>query len=214
MRDLRYSNPLLYIKIERAIKILTDVLRKYRTAISFNGGKDACVVLRLLEVVISRENLKISDVPVFYREETEMFEEVDQFVKQRAHELELTMIKLENKNFKDCLQEFIDKTEAIAIIMGVRVGDPRSKNLKVLVPTDEGWPSIIRVNPILDWSYRDVWDFILFLDISYCCLYNQGYTSLGNKTNTKPNEYLKKDSGGYSEAYLLQDPEKERAGRS
>lgn len=143
-----------------------------------------------------------------------MFEEIDQFVKQRTRELGLTMIKLENNNFKDCLQEFIDKTEAVAIVMGVRAGDPGSKNLKVLAPTDEGWPSIIRINPILVWSYCDVWDFIRFLDVPYCCLYNQGYTSLGNKTNTKPNKYLKKDNGNYSVAYLLQDPEKERAGRS
>lgn len=35
------------------------------------------------------------------------------------------------------------------------------------------------VNPIIDWSDRDVWDFIKISEIPYCCLYDEGFTRLG-----------------------------------
>lgn len=35
------------------------------------------------------------------------------------------------------------------------------------------------LNPIIDWSDKDVWDFIKLRNINYCKLYDQGYTRLG-----------------------------------
>lgn len=35
------------------------------------------------------------------------------------------------------------------------------------------------VNPIIDWSERDVWQFIRSRDLAYCSLYDEGFTRLG-----------------------------------
>lgn len=96
--------------------------------------------------------------------------------------------------------------------MGVRRSDPYCQNSNVLEPTTEGWPKCTRVNPILDWSYEEVWDFIINLKIPYCSLYDQGYTSIGSVKTTNPNPKLLKD-GKYLPAYELKDEKYEREGR-
>ena len=35
------------------------------------------------------------------------------------------------------------------------------------------------LNPIVDWSTSDVWEFIKNYNIPYCQLYDEGYTRLG-----------------------------------
>ena len=48
----------------------------------------------------------------------------------------------------------------------------------------------MRINPILKWSYNEIWDFLLRYELPYCCLYDQGYTSLGDVHSTIPNPLL------------------------
>lgn len=84
---------------------------------------------------------------------------------------------------------------------------------------DPDWPQIMRVNPLLDWSYHDVWEFLRLLAVPYCSLYDEGYTSLGNVKNTKPNPALQipNVSNGrkkYEPAFKLKDGSLERQGRS
>ena len=46
----------------------------------------------------------------------------------------------------------------------------------------------------------------------YCTLYDQGYTSVGGKSNTVRNEELKIDENSYKPAYMLVNEKTERDG--
>lgn len=87
-------------------------------------------------------------------------------------------------------------------------------DVAVQAPTDPSWPQVLRVHPVLDWTYRDIWQFLLDLNVPYCTLYDEGFTSLGSTTNTAPNPLLKSPEGeGYLPAWRLEDETQERAGR-
>ena len=86
----------------------------------------------------------------------------------------------------------------------------------------------MRINPILTWEYGHVWHFLRTFNLPYCCLYDQGYTSLGRVTDTRPNPALRRKHVSsnlsledlensnqvlYWPAYMLADWSLERAGR-
>ena len=49
-----------------------------------------------------------------------------------------------------------------------------SDSLEFFSPTDGDWPSMMRVNAIINWNYSHVWDFIRGLYLPYCSLYDRG----------------------------------------
>ena len=61
------------------------------------------------------------------------------------------------------------------------------------------------------------WQFIRHLNIPYCELYDQGYTSLGGTLDTHPNPALQINDCARCErfrtAYELEDDDEERLGR-
>ncbi|KAI0342452.1 adenine nucleotide alpha hydrolases-like protein [Trametopsis cervina] len=78
-----------------------------------------------------------------------------------------------------------------AILIGTRRTDPHGAKLGTRNPTDPDWPRFERINPIIDWTYSDVWNFLRTFNVPYCGLYDEGYTSLGSTYNTFPNPALR-----------------------
>lgn len=70
-----------------------------------------------------------------------------------------------------------------------RRGDPNAADQNVFCPSSDGWPPFMRVNPILEWSYTDVWAFLGATRVAYCSLYDRGYTSIGSIATTAPNRH-------------------------
>ena len=84
-----------------------------------------------------------------------------------------------SKSFKEGLKSVIDHYGTRAVILGVRRSDPQGANLEPHTPSTPDFPPFMRILPLLEWTYGDVWDFISVFQISYCCLYDEGYDLWG-----------------------------------
>ncbi|XP_028775235.1 FAD synthase [Neltuma alba] len=216
----------LQTKYNNATYIIQRALALYsieEVAFSFNGGKDSTVLLHLLRAGYflhkrgqNGANGDLRDFPIrtIYFESPCAFPEINSFTYDTAatYGLQLDIIRLD---FKSGLEALLKDKPIKAIFLGVRIGDPTAVGQEQFSPSSPGWPAFMRVNPILDWSYRDVWAFLLNCKVKYCSLYDQGYTSIGSIYDTVPNALLSisNSSNKYKPAYLLADGRLERAGR-
>ncbi|XP_033751502.1 FAD synthase-like [Pecten maximus] len=209
-------------KLQHSIDIIEQSLEKYRleeTCIGFNGGKDCTAILHLFHAVIKRKYPDYGDkLKALYIRSKLPFPEVEQFIQLSRDRYNLDMLSF-NGRIRDCLGDLHTQHPNIkAVVMGTRNTDPYSSHLEGFSMTDPDWPQLMRVNPMLDWSYSDVWFFLRSLYIPYSSLYDRGYTSLGSMNNTHPNPVLQYiDDRGvvcYRPAYQLQDGLKERDGRN
>jgi FAD synthetase len=208
------TNKDLLRKVHHSIDVIEKAVETYKMdsiPLSFNGGKDCCVLLHLLYIVLAKRGL-FSQLKVLHFSHPKSFSEVNTFVATCVYVYGLNLETLPPLSHT-VLQQQVDKLAMKAIFMGTRSTDPRSSTLQDFAPTDPGWPQIMRVNPILGWDYDDVWHFILALKVPYCELYDRGYTSIGAENDTLPNPELKQNDGSYSPAFKLKDGTKERAGR-
>lgn len=101
-----------------------------------------------------------------------------------------------------------------AMFMGTRRDDPDGRLQPVFSPTDPSWPPLCRVNPILEFQYHDIWQFLRIYGLPYCSLYDRGYTSIGTVDDTTTNELLWIPRlQRYAHPWLLPHGKYERIGR-
>ncbi|WBW74898.1 FAD synthetase Nad1 [Schizosaccharomyces osmophilus] len=210
-------------KLTGSLKSLDYALDCYETsriAMSFNGGKD-CLMLLLLCIYCLREKYgpslakqKLSEIPFVFVRPKDEFHEMDEFVQNCQDLYGLNIIRI-SLPMKDAFTLFLkDNPNIEAILIGIRRLDPHGMNRIAFEMTDKGWPKFMRVQPILDWTYSEVWDLLLETKTKYCTLYDNGYTSLGGISDTSPNPALMNEDGSYSPAHLLSDDSLERFGRN
>lgn len=207
--------------VQSSVKVIEDCFSRYdhdpeKFCISFNGGKDCTVLLHLTHMVIQRNrlNFRLKSLHITI---PDTFGQLVEFVNESYRRYNLDAIEIEGPDFKTALQGLKNSHPKMdAILMGTRRSDI-SYQLGHFERTDEDWPQFMRVNPILDWSYRHVWDYLVKLQVPYCKLYDHGYTSIGSTKNTQLNPRLKRlDQNGhtfYLPAFSLEDPSDERFGR-
>eukprot|EP00927_Polykrikos_kofoidii_P049174 TRINITY_DN43284_c0_g1_i1.p1 TRINITY_DN43284_c0_g1~~TRINITY_DN43284_c0_g1_i1.p1 ORF type:complete len:627 (+),score=95.90 TRINITY_DN43284_c0_g1_i1:31-1881(+) len=241
-------------RLRKSLELLVQAIRLYGPCGvigSFNGGKDAVVVMHLLRAALAHwcvdhqelscfsgaggdciSGVNIGKVRiwqpnfVFFRSKDE-FPEVETFVMETVRRLALRVdihdcgwleglnATMRLPNEKGSNPSF-GITASVAFVLGTRQGDPNCGDQQRFAPSSLGLRGIrpfMRINPLLDWTYGDVWFFLRHYGLSYCVLYDQGYTSLGNRATTQQNPALLRSDGTYDPAYKLVDGSLERAGR-
>ncbi|KAL2182056.1 uncharacterized protein P884DRAFT_235481 [Thermothelomyces heterothallicus CBS 202.75] len=213
-------------------------------SLSYNGGKDCLVLLVLIMACLpayASTSGPAADDPdttetiadplpghattspvappsrlqAIYIVAPDPFAEVEDFVEasEKRYHLDLKRYTLP---MRPALEAYLKDRPAIrAILLGTRRTDPHGEFLTHFDPTDEGWPQFMRVHPVIDWHYVEIWAFIRHLHIPFCELYNRGFTSLGGVTNTRPNPALAVSGSPsvFRPAYELRDDDEERLGR-
>ncbi|OMH84078.1 putative FAD synthase [Zancudomyces culisetae] len=178
---------------------------------------------------------EIRNIAALYITSNTTFIEMDQFVSEIEDEykIKITRMDIGKGSMINSLKSYLDSNpKKKGVFIGTRRDDPVGIT-EYFKLTDKGWPRVMRISPILDWEYNEVWDFIINCKIPYCALYDKGYTSLGDSRSTSPNPILlrkindatssntnsQKGSNGYNSegeyepAWKLKDCKNERVGR-
>lgn len=59
---------------------------------------------------------------------------------------------------RDAFADYLRENVAVkAIFVGTRRTDPHGGKLGTFQLTDGGWPSFMRVHPVIEWKYGNVW---------------------------------------------------------
>ncbi|CAA0829719.1 phosphoadenosine phosphosulfate (PAPS) reductase family protein [Striga hermonthica] len=135
-------------------------------AFSFNGGEDSTVLLHLLRAGYYLHCKKLSadddersfPIRTIYFESPSTFPEINSFTYDIASIYNLQM-EISHLDFKSGLEALFKAKPIRAIFLGVRIGDPTAVGQEQFSPSSPGWPPFMRVNPILDWSYRWICKF-------------------------------------------------------
>jgi FAD synthetase len=189
-----------------------------KVMIAFNGGKDCTVLLHLVQYVVSLHPLTHGSLRLLYIREPaeETFREEEGFVRKISEKYGLELIEIEGSSgMRDALSRLVTLfPEVRAIFMGTRSTDPNAGWMTSICHTSPGWPQVDLISPLLPMTYSDIWLTIQSLGLSYCSLYDQGYTSIGKRSTTVPNPLLRKSTNEYAPAYELTDESAERLGRT
>ncbi|EER19529.1 FAD synthetase, putative [Perkinsus marinus ATCC 50983] len=206
----------------KSLSIIAEAYDNYKPeelCLAFNGGKDCTVLLHMVDHVFRQKHSEGVPLRTLYIADpkNDTFEEVESFIEdmQKVYNLDIMRVVGGVKVGLERIKE--EHPELKAIFMGSRSTDPFCGDLTAFAKTTEGWPEFMRVNPILDWTYSDVWNYLELYGVKYCKLYGHGYTSIGRKSDTIPNPDLAmRDGDGrvyYKHARELEDESRERCGR-
>ena len=156
-------------------------------SLSYNGGKDCLVLLVLILACLpgwaARPPPPASDIAAadalaaatsdspppstavapgrplqaIYIVSNHPFAEVEEFVEQSAQQYHIDL-KRYALPMRPALEAYLEDRPAVkAVFLGTRRTDPHGEFLTHFDPTDEGWPQFMRVHPVIDWHYVEIW---------------------------------------------------------
>lgn len=85
------------------------------------------------------------------------FDEIDAFVRQTSEAYRLDLVRYPAP-MKTAFQSYLrDRPSVKAVLVGTRRTDPGAADLGHFDRTDGGWPDFMRVQPVIDWKYVEIW---------------------------------------------------------
>ena len=153
--------------------------------VAFSGGKDSVVVYDLV---------KRSDVMADYHynitgiDPPELYYFIrDEFPEVQRHRPEMTMWSLIVKKMMPPTRlvryccEYLKERGGVGrtVVTGIRWAESSRRSKRKMVESCFKDVRKHYVNPIIDWSDNDVWEYIKQNNIKYCKLYDEGFKRLG-----------------------------------
>ncbi|KAL8931049.1 MAG: hypothetical protein Q9208_000151 [Pyrenodesmia sp. 3 TL-2023] len=151
-----------------SLAIIQAALDRYdlpSLSLSYNGGKDCLVLLILYLSLLSTHPSLPASLPAIYIPPTHPFSSVTAFTMESARRYHLALdVHVADEGAKGGMKEafasYLAKhTEVEAIFVGTRRTDPHGGRLSAegFDVTDGGWPRFMRVHPVIEWHYAEVW---------------------------------------------------------
>ncbi len=192
------ENIFLDFRVSQAEEILRSAYQIFgeNLVVAFSGGKDSLVALHIARRTIS------PNVPVLFSSTTVEFPETIQYVQSLAEEWNLNLhVSNPSKSLFSVVKErgwasheerwcckpykeepafrFITERKIPAEVTGTTRTESiyRRSLTPIKIPKKE--PFLIRVNPIYDWNYWEVWKYIKSKKLRYNPLYDKGYRRIG-----------------------------------
>ena len=97
-----------------------------------------------------------------YIQSAHPFPQVESFVQSSSSYYHLNLYT-SSLPMKAAFTEYLRRDPQVrAIFVGTRRTDPHGGALTHFDETDRGWPKFMRVHPVIDWHYQEIWAVRLF----------------------------------------------------
>ena len=235
--EMKKITPELFQKIIYSCSKIEDQKIYY---VSFNGGKDCLAAYLILKYYLycKENNLNYSDIESlnkFANNKNKFFSYLNKvvflyFINDKHFESEEDyVIKFAKKeqikiyycysSYEEGLNYLLNRFSINKIIMGTRNDDLKNtEHSNLIVDTlieksTKPFPEFDRFYLVFNFTYNEIWRLILFLNSDYLDLYDKGYSSIGDRFNTKINQYLFINNREIFPAWCLLNNDSERAFR-
>lgn len=179
----------MFAGVRDRIQIAIDRLHQFEPKegyyLAFSGGKDSVTILRLAQMANVRfdahYNITTVDPPELVRFIREQHPDVER------HRPEMSMFRLILKkkwppmrHQRWCCEILKEGGGSGRIIVtGIRWAESYRRSKRRMIEQCYRDQSKTYLNPIIDWSDGDVWEFIRQENVPYCSLYDEGFKRLG-----------------------------------
>jgi len=176
-------------KVERSLDLISDAHRKHGDSmvVANSLGKDSVVVWHLAKRVsplirgfIVTTRYKPAETVAFMREQVARYPELEVFNNDlsQPEKLYLRDPDLCCNNLKVVpTKQAIEEMDVDCWVTGLRCTEGRTRtDFQEIEERDVG---LIKLNPILLWHEREVWQYLAIHQVAVNPLYEQGYRSLG-----------------------------------